>query len=73
MQMTSLSERKEKDQFAERAARYLKENPEKYSYTDGEIKQGEYFGIRFGMGNDCVVVFLIGDEVLNYQQILDEV
>lgn len=71
MQMTTLSEREELDEFAKRAAKAFADKPEWYTYTDGEISQGELFAIRFGLDGDCVVVFRIGDmESINYQQII---
>lgn len=70
MIMTHIEERKLQDEFAQRAAVHFRDNPEHWSYTDGEIKAGEFFALRFGMGEDCVVIFTVGDEPLNYQQLI---
>ncbi len=71
MEMTYLEERQEKDLFAKRAAEHFANRPSNYTFTDGEIKSGEYFALRFGMGDDCVVVFRIDDETpVNYQNII---
>lgn len=70
MIMTRIEERRRQDDFAQRAARHFRDNPNHWSYTDGEIKAGEFFALRFGMGKDCVVIFTIGDDPLNYQNII---
>lgn len=72
MEMTYLKERQEKDAFAVRAARHFEENPECSSFTDGDIEPNAYFALRFGLGNDCVVVFRIDDETpTNYQNLIN--
>ncbi len=71
MKMTYLHERQLQDEFAERAARHFFEHPEHSTYTDAEIEAGAFFALRFGLGDDCVVMFRIGeDEPLNYQHII---
>jgi hypothetical protein len=72
MEMTYLHERQEKDAFAERAAKHFTKHPEHWTFTDGEIEARAYFALKFGLGEDCVVVFRIDDEEpLNYQQIME--
>ena len=73
MEMTTLSERKKRDSFAERAAKHFQKYPKHTSYTDSHISEGEFFALRFGLGMDCVVVFTVGDTPTNYQQALNEV
>ena len=70
MEHTFLHERQEQDSFAERAAKHFQANPEHWTYTDAEIETGAYFAMKFGMGNDCVVVFTIADNPVNYQNII---
>ncbi len=72
MEIAYLEKRQEKDSFAERAAEHFANNQSHYTY--GEIKSGEYFALRFGMGEDCVVVFRIDDETpVNYQNIIKRI
>jgi len=71
MEMTYMHERQENDAFAERAAEHFKNNPSHYTFTDGEIEAGAHFALRFGMGDDCVVIFKISDEnPINYQNLI---
>ena len=51
----------------------MKDNPEISTYTEsGHIEPGELFAVRWGMGNDCVLVFRISDdfEPTNFQNII---
>jgi len=68
--MTSLSEEQERIEFVKRAAAHFARNPQHNSYTGGEIVPGCMFAVRWGMGNDCVLVFRIDTdcEVVNFQQ-----
>jgi hypothetical protein len=71
MEMVYLDERKAKDDFAVKAAKHFERNPDHWTYTEEEIAPNVYFALRFGLGNDCVVVFRIGDEMpTNYQNII---
>lgn len=60
--------------FAKKAADCFKRNPDKYTYTEGDIEQGVYFAMRYGFGNDCVLVFKISedDKVVNYCQFIEK-
>lgn len=60
--------------FARRAAKHFAENEETRSFTDGDIERGCLFALRFGLGNDCVVVFEIGENIepTNYQELVKE-
>ncbi len=75
MHMTTLSERKEIDGFAERAAIHFQNFPNHRSYTDEDIQAGCYFALRYGLGDDCVLVFRLDEEMepINYQQAIKEV
>lgn len=73
MEMTTLGERQAKDFFAKEAAVHFKKNPNHWTYTSGQITAGEFFAMKYGSGEDCVVVFRIGeDEPLNYQNIMKD-
>ena len=52
----------ERQEFAKRAAACFAKDPRKWTYTDGDIREGCLFAMRFGLGNDCVVVFRLDPE-----------
>ncbi len=70
--MINVSERREREDFADEAASYFYKHPEKTTYTSEDIKAGELFALRFGLQGDCVVVFRLDEnqEVENYQNII---
>lgn len=69
MQMIRLSDQQERNAFALKAATWFTNHPEHYTF--GDLEPGSWFGMRFGVGEDCVVVFRIGDEEpVNYQQLI---
>lgn len=72
MRMIDISKQNERIEFAEEAAAYFSEHPEKTTYTSGEILAGELFALRFGLGEDCVVVFRLDEHELveNYQNLI---
>lgn len=74
MRMTHLSEEVINQEFAKRAAEHFSSNPAHRSYTDGDIEKGCLFALKFGLGNDCVVVFKLDDEFepINYQNLILE-
>lgn len=74
MRMINLEIDTEREEFARRAAVHFAENSKLYTYTDGNIEPGCWFALRFGLGNDCVVVFKLDefDEPTNYQQLIRE-
>lgn len=63
----NLEEQKEKLEFVQRAAK-LFANSKRVTFTDGSL-----FALRFGLDNDCVVVFRIDEDfpVENYQNIIN--
>lgn len=75
MRMVHLSTEREVQAFAERAARCFAKNPRYWTFSDGDGPvAGELFALRWGLGDDCVVVFRIGDEMpVNFQQLIREV
>lgn len=72
MRQVDISKQNERLEFANEAAEYFSEHPEKTTYTSGEILAGELFALRFGLGDDCVVVFRLDEYELveNYQNII---
>jgi hypothetical protein len=57
--------------FAERAARRFQAHPEYWTFSDGELAPGELLALRWGLGDDCVLVLRIGEDTpVNYQQLV---
>jgi hypothetical protein len=58
--------------FAEKAAAWFSEHPEHRSYTDGYIEPGCLLALRWGLGNDCVLVMKLDEffEPTIYTQII---
>lgn len=58
--------------FAKHAAAKFEENPEWATFTTGEIVPGCLFAVRWGLGNDCVLVLRISEDAVPtvYQQII---
>ena len=65
MKQVTVTELLAEIEFAERAAKYFEEHHDITTYTDGEIEPGCYFAIRWGFGNDCVLVLKLDE---NYEQ-----
>lgn len=72
--MTTKADELERLAFAEQAAADFAAHPEHCSYSYGEIKPGAYLALRWGLGNDCVLVLKLCDyfEPVNYQQLVKE-
>ena len=71
MKQISLQEAEAKTGFVRKAARYFEENLEGHTY--GELEPGELFAIRWGLGNDCILVFRIDPECTleNFTQVIE--
>ena len=71
--LTTVAQEREQIEFAEKAALHFASHPEHSSF--GEIKQGEYLALRWGLGNDCVLVLKLDEyfEPVNYQQLIKRV
>ena len=54
--------------FASRASEHFKKNHNHWTYTDGEIEQGQYFALCFGFERDRVLVFRVDERtpVMNF-------
>jgi hypothetical protein len=59
--------------FAEDAAAAFKKDPNMATY--GDVTAGSFLALRWGMGNDCVLVVKLdeNDEPVNFQQLVREV
>ena len=71
MRCTYVQREQEQIAFAEEAARHFAANPKHWSYSLGQIRPGERIALRWGLGDDCVLVFTVGDdEPVIYGQII---
>lgn len=74
--MTTMKEQEELLAFAKKAARAFASNPKIVSYTNsGHLNPGELIAMRWGMGNDCVLVSKLDAdfEPMNFQQLVKEI
>lgn len=73
MKMYSEDEETARLEFARKAAKHFADHPETVTYGENGPVKGELYALRWGMGNDCVVVFKIDEyaEIVNYQQFID--
>lgn len=61
--ITSIHDDRARADFAERAGAWFSKNPKGWSFTDdGETNPGDWIALRWGYGNDCVLVLRIGDD-----------
>ena len=60
MKMTSIAEQMIELEFVSRAAKHFEENPKHFTF--GETKPGELWGVRWGMGENCVLVIKLDEE-----------
>ncbi len=61
MRWINLRAQDEEVAFAKKAADYFGKDPKCRTFTDGEIKPGCLFAIRWGGGDDCVAVFKLDE------------
>lgn len=47
--------------FAKRAAEKFAADPAMHSFTDGEVTRGELLALRWGLGDDCVLVLKLDE------------
>lgn len=59
--------------FAKEAAEHFNKNPLDVTYTTAGPKNDEYLALRWGMGNDCVLVLKVDEfeEMILYPQFID--
>jgi hypothetical protein len=72
MRMVYIGDEREQQEFAERAAKKFAGNEDLTTYTDEDIAPGCLFALRWGLGDDCVVVFKLDDFHVptNYQELV---
>jgi hypothetical protein len=68
------SEVEEELAFAQRAAEYFAYHPQKTSFSDGDIAPDTFLALRWGLGEDCVLVLKLAEPwqhtPTNYQNIV---
>lgn len=74
MRMVYASEIDAEIAFARKAATHFAEHPEHHTYTGADIVPGCFFAIRWGLGDDCVVVLKLDESHIptNYQSLIRE-
>lgn len=72
MRMVKVEDEMEQIRFAEKAARYFALHPECQSFSDIDLSPGCLLALRWGIGDDCVLVLKLDDqfEPTNYQNII---
>lgn len=71
---TSVAEETARMEFAKKAAAHFAAHQKHTSYTDGNIEPGAMLALRWGCGNDCVLVLKL-DEIerpVLFAQIIQE-
>jgi hypothetical protein len=73
--MTTEAETMEVLEFAKKAARKFKKNPSFVTYTEHLPVPGCLLAMRWGMGEDCVLVIKLDEsfEPVNFQQLIKTV
>jgi hypothetical protein len=61
MRMTTLSDVAAETSFVEAAAKCFREDPSLTSFTHGSIEPGALLALRWGLGNDCVLVLKLDE------------
>lgn len=61
-----VEEEMERIRFADRAARYFALHPECQSFSDADISPGCLLALRWGLGDDCVLVLKLDPFYSNY-------
>lgn len=56
-----MSDERERQAFAERAAAKFAADPKLRTYTDGDVEPDAWFAVRWGLHDRAVMVFKIGD------------
>jgi hypothetical protein len=53
-------------EFAKLAMAYFKQHPDKATFTECDVLYDALFAVRWGMGEDCVLVFTVGSDPVIY-------
>lgn len=74
MRMVYMNEDDDIRIFARKAAWHFAKHEEHYTYAGGKIEAGCLFALRWGLGDDCVLVFRLDEdfEPTNYQQLIKQ-
>lgn len=56
-----MSEERERQAFAERAAAKFSADAKLWTYTDADVEPDEWFAVRWGLHDRAVLVFKVGD------------
>lgn len=71
--MTTVSEEAARIEFATEAALHFANHPGHWTYSRADLGPGALLALRWGLGNDCVLVLRVADEMpVNFQQIIRE-
>jgi hypothetical protein len=72
MRHVCIEEERRQQEFAMRAAAMFSDNPKLSVFTDGDIERGQFLALRWGLGNDCVLVLKLDDVYVptNYGNII---
>lgn len=63
MKHVTLAEEEEKQAFVKRAAAHFAKNEKHWSYTDKAITAGCLFAMRWGLSDDCVLLFKVDENL----------
>jgi len=61
MKITYLDEEQKVLDFVRAAAEHFEKHPKHYSFTTGEIEPGCLLALRWGLGEDCVLIFRLDE------------
>ena len=69
-----MSEELERQTFALKAAKRFAQEPKCFTFTDGDIKPGVWFAVRWGLDEDGVVCFKISEDspIVNYYRLVGQ-
>ena len=72
MRMTTIEEDEQIQNFAKKAATFFAQDKNLYSFSESSIQKGCLFALRFGLSDDCVLVFRLDNnfEPINFQQLI---
>lgn len=72
MRMVTINKELETIEFAKRAANKFAGDPTMSSYSDGDLEPGCLLALRWGAGNDCVLVMRLAEdfELVNFQELV---
>ena len=70
--MTYVQDERARIAFAEKAAAHFAAHPEHWTYSDGDLAPGCLLALRWGCGNDCVLVARLdeSEQLVNFQSII---